>query len=136
MKVLLVEDSAALERSLRETLAEIEGVEVVHAAVSEPEAARWLTEHPAEWDIAVIDIFLREGHGFDVLRSCAERLPWQKAVVLTNYTREPARSSAIKLGADAVFDKSLELGEFLAYCASVAEQRSRGDSRDCRPAPR
>jgi DNA-binding NarL/FixJ family response regulator len=128
-RVLLVEDNAQLEQSLREALAAIDGVEVAHAAATRAEAASWLREHRCDWDLAVIDIFLREGHGFDVLRQCAGREPGRRAVVLTNYTREPVRSAAQKLGADAVFDKSFEMDEFLDYCARFASQRTPAESR-------
>jgi DNA-binding NarL/FixJ family response regulator len=126
VRVLLVEDSAALEMRLREAFAEIEGVEVVYAAVSEPDAARWLSEHPTHWDLAVVDIFLRDGHGFDVLRECAGRGLGRRVVVLSNYTRDPVRASARALGADAVFDKSFELDGFMAYCADFARSLRTG----------
>jgi CheY-like chemotaxis protein len=38
-------------------------------------------------------------------------------VVLTNYATPDIRKRALALGADAVFDKTLELEDFLAYCA-------------------
>jgi len=37
----------------------------------------------------VIDLFLQDGHGFDVLRACSDVDPGKPAVVLTNYTRDP-----------------------------------------------
>jgi DNA-binding NarL/FixJ family response regulator len=119
VRVLLVEDSAALERELRQALAAV-GFEVAHAAATRQDAVRWLAMREAEWDLAVVDIFLREGHGFDVLRACSDRCARQRVVVLTNYTREPVRTSARALGADAVFDKSYEIEDFIAYCASFA----------------
>jgi DNA-binding NarL/FixJ family response regulator len=128
-RVLLVEDNPRLEQSLREALTAIGGVEVTHAAATRADAASWLEQHRCDLDLAVIDIFLREGHGFDVLRHCADRDPDRRAVVLTNYTREPMRSAAEKLGADAVFDKSFEMDEFLDYCARFAGQRTPAESR-------
>ena len=121
-KVLLVEDNPGILRNLREALSAVEGLEVVHEAATRTDAAEWLARDP-EWDLAVIDIFLREGHGFDVLRKCAGSRPGRRAVVLSNYTREPVRSSAAALGADAVFDKSFEFEAFLAYCARLAAQQ-------------
>lgn len=118
MKVLLVEDHPVLQANLRETLA-AEGFEIAHVAATRADALRWLREGAGEWDLGVIDIFLREGHGFDVLRACVARDARRRAVVLSNYTREPARASALALGADAVFDKSYEMDEFVAYCANV-----------------
>jgi DNA-binding NarL/FixJ family response regulator len=121
-RVFLVEDNPTIEMCLRDTLSTLEGVEVVHTAPTRTEAAQWLTQHANDWDLAVIDIFLREGHGFDVLRACAGRGA-RRAVILSNYTREPVRASAEALGADAVFDKTCEMDDFVAYCARFAAER-------------
>ena len=69
--------------------------------------AEWLSEHRDGWALAVIDLVLADGHGFDVLRHCQDRAPHQRAVLLTNYTRDPVRENARRAGADAVFDKDL-----------------------------
>ncbi len=119
-RVFLVEDNPAIRQGIVLTLCEEDRFEIVGEAATRDEATRWLGENPGGWDLAVIDIFLTQGHGFDVLRACAGRAAHQKAVVLTNYTREPVRSSAARLGADAVFDKSLEMEAFVRYCAALA----------------
>ena len=119
-RVLLVEDNPQVETQLREELSAIAGVEVAHTARTPSTASAWLEQNPTGWDLAVIDIFLQDGHGFDVLRACSELHPDKPAVLLTNYTRDPVRARAAALGADAVFDKSFELDEFLAYCSGLA----------------
>ncbi|RYF34417.1 MAG: response regulator [Comamonadaceae bacterium] len=119
-RVLLVEDNPLLERKLSDALAGIDLVEVAHVAATRADAVDWLDRHRDGWDLAVVDIFLREGHGFDVLRHCADRPPGRRVVVLTNYTRDPMRASAAALGADAVFDKSFELDAFLEDCDRYA----------------
>jgi len=113
-RLLLVEDNAVLQRALTESLSGI--FDVVQVSATAADAIAWLEAHPRGWDVAVIDIFLRQGHGFEVLRQCAARQPGQRVVVLSNYTREPARTSALKLGADAVYDKTFEMEAFLASC--------------------
>jgi DNA-binding NarL/FixJ family response regulator len=124
---LLVEDNPTIARTLGQAFRAIRGLEVVHRAATRREACAWLEANPQGWDLAVIDIFLAEGHGFDVLRSCGARDAAQKVVVLSNYTREPVRSSAMRLGADAVFDKSLELEDFMAYCGEFAGATAQQD---------
>jgi DNA-binding NarL/FixJ family response regulator len=123
MRLFLVEDNPRLQHLLRESLGELDGLEIVHAVTSQTAATHWLAEHPDDWDLAVVDIFLAEGHGFEVLRQCRMRRPEQKVVVLTNYTREPVRDSAEKLGADAVFDKSFEWDGFVNYCVASLQSR-------------
>jgi DNA-binding NarL/FixJ family response regulator len=121
-KVLLVEDSPLIQECLRQVLSDIGGLEIVHVAPTAALATEWLASDSAEWDLAVIDIFLRQGHGFEVLRRCVREDPARPAVLLSNYTREPVRTSAAALGADAVFDKVFELDAFYEYCARFAAQ--------------
>ncbi len=44
----------------------------------------------------------------------------QRVVVLSNYATPAMRERCTELGANAVFDKSSELEEFLAYCGSLS----------------
>ena len=41
---------------------------------TEAEARLWLSEHPAGWDLAIVDLFLREGSGMNVVEA-ARKLP-------------------------------------------------------------
>jgi DNA-binding NarL/FixJ family response regulator len=116
MKLFVVEDNARALQNLQDALDAIPGMEIVQVAATAEEARRWLDAHPIEWDVAVIDLFLARGHGFEVLRHCRGRQPGQRAVVLSNYTRDPVREHARLAGADAVFDKSFELESLVAWC--------------------
>jgi DNA-binding NarL/FixJ family response regulator len=116
MRILLVEDHAVTQELLRQMLALVPGADVVHVAPTSAAAVDWLRRHPDGWDLAVIDLFLADGHGFDVLRHCRRRAAHQRAVLLTNYTREPVRENARRAGADAVFDKTTEMKGFMAWC--------------------
>jgi DNA-binding NarL/FixJ family response regulator len=115
MRVLLVEDHPLVCEQVRRTVQAIPGADVVHVARTAPEATEWLRAHPDGWDLAIVDLFLAQGHGFAVLRQCRERAPHQRAVVLSNYTRDPVRQYARDAGADAVFDKSFELDALVEY---------------------
>jgi CheY-like chemotaxis protein len=121
MRIFLVEDNQRFRDQLQDALGAA-GNQVVAMAGSSAEAVRWLDDHPREWDLAIVDIFLSAGHGFDVLRRCRTRLAHQRAVVLSNYTREPVREHARLAGADAVFDKSWELEGLLKYCEQLREK--------------
>jgi DNA-binding NarL/FixJ family response regulator len=118
MKVLLVEDSQAIQNQLRRILEAIPGTELVSVFTTGQQAGEWLDSHPCGWDLAVVDLFLREGHGFDVLRRCRRHKPHQKAVVLSNYSRDPVPDYARRAGADAFFDKSFDLDQFVQFCIS------------------
>ncbi|MDB5899653.1 MAG: response regulator [Ramlibacter sp.] len=119
MRVFLVEDNPRMRAHLHEELASIHGVRVVHAASTAAEAEHWLAANPQAWDLAVIDLFLASGHGFQVLHACRQRTAQQRAVVLSNYTRDPVREHARLAGADAVFDKAFEMEGLLDYCRGL-----------------
>ena len=57
----------------------------------------------------------------DAFGTHPDQEPGQRAVVLSNYTRDPVREHARLAGADAVFDKSFELEALVAYCEQLAE---------------
>jgi CheY-like chemotaxis protein len=116
MRILLVEDNAVSQELLRQWFGFVPGAQVVHVATTSQDAVAWLSRHGRDWDLAVIDLFLADGHGFDVLRHCRGRAPHQGAVLLTNYTRDPVRENARRVGADAVFDKGTEMKSFIAWC--------------------
>ena len=119
VNVFLVEDNAVLQEQLRQTLEAIPGTRVVQVAVSAPQAREWLSHHADDWDLVLIDLFLAKGHGFEVLRDCRDRKPHQRAVVLSNYTRDPVRAHAAQAGADAVFDKTFDMDALVAYCQGL-----------------
>jgi len=122
MRVLLVEDNPRMQEEMRRLVAAIPGVQVVQVVATQRQAAAWLEAHPDGWDLAVVDIFLGEGHGFDVLRRCRKVHAHQRAVVLSNYTRDPVRDHARRAGADAVFDKSFELDALVEYCRDLSRE--------------
>ena len=119
----LAEDNEAIARNLIETLQEICEVKVVAVGATQTEASQWLALHDTEWDLAIVDLFLKEGSGLGVLAGCRNRRFSQKVVVLTNYATAEIRKRATELGANAVFDKSSELDALFAYCAEQTAQR-------------
>ncbi len=112
----LVEDNQIIRNNLIPALQDLANARVVGTADNESDASAWLSEHSSDWELAIVDLFLREGSGLGVLASCRDRDPAQKVVVLSNYATEPIRERCLALGADAVFDKSTELEELLAFC--------------------
>lgn len=112
----LAEDNETIARNLIETLKELCEVEVTAFGTTQVEASQWLAGHDGQWDLAIVDLFLKQGSGLGVLAGCRNRQPRQKVVVLTNYATTEVRRRASALGADAVFDKSSELEQLFAYC--------------------
>ena len=115
-RAYIVEDSPTIRENLIETLQELALIEPVGTAETENEGKRWLAENDGYWDLAIIDLFLKEGSGLYILAACAVRRPTQKMVVLSNHATTDVRWRCAQLGADAVFDKSTEIDALVEYC--------------------
>jgi DNA-binding NarL/FixJ family response regulator len=125
MKTYLVEDNPTIRENLISTLEELAPVEAVGSSETEEEGARWLTRHDKHWDLAIVDLFLKQGSGLQVLEACRARKPLQKVVVFSNYATQEMRKRCAELGVDAVFDKSTEIDCLLAYCVTQSQKLGR-----------
>jgi two-component system OmpR family response regulator len=115
-RAYIVEDSPTIRENLIETLQELALVEPVGSAETEYEGREWLAQNDDYWDLAIVDLFLKEGSGLNILAACRARRPAQKMVVLSNHATNDVRWRCEQLGADAVFDKSTEIDELVDYC--------------------
>jgi two-component system, OmpR family, response regulator len=121
LKTYIVEDNATIRENLVATLQELACVQAVGWAETEQEATTWLSRSPAGgWDLAIVDLFLKQGGGLGVLEACRGRQPGQRVIVLSNYATADMRKRCIQLGADAVFDKSNEIDALVEYCIERA----------------
>jgi DNA-binding NarL/FixJ family response regulator len=120
LSCFIVEDSPIIRQNLIATLEELLPMRVVGTAEDERSALAWMRSPGARCDLLIIDIFLKAGTGLEVLRQAQALRPEARLVVLTNYATPDMRRRCAELGAHRVFDKSAELEELLAYCASVA----------------
>ncbi len=117
LKTYIVEDNATIRENLVGTLEELTHADVIGFAETEAQACDWLSRHGGEWDLAIIDLFLKQGSGLGVLQSCGLRRQHQKVVVLSNYATPDIRRRCAQLGVDAVFDKSNEIDALVEFCA-------------------
>ncbi|MDM0032877.1 response regulator transcription factor [Variovorax sp. J22P271] len=116
LRTILIEDSETIRENLIPTLAEMADAQVIAVAETASQAVDALERHRQEWDLAVVDLFLKEGSGMSVLRAARDRSPHQHMLVLTNYPTQEIRRRCRDLGADGVFDKSTELEAFFDLC--------------------
>ena len=120
LKTYIVEDSPVIRDSLIATLEELVGIDVVGTAEDETTACNWLTQPGSEFDLVIVDIFLKAGSGLGVLRAVRALAQPHKLVVLSNYATPAMRRKCLELGADKVFDKSHELEALIGYCGQLA----------------
>ena len=122
LRAYFVEDSSTIRDNLIETLREMAQVEAVGMAETEHDGKRWLAGN-ADWDLAIVDLFLRVGSGMNVVEEAVRtRRPGQRIIVLSNHASRDVRWRCAQLGADAVFDKSNELEALIEYCSRQGEQ--------------
>jgi DNA-binding NarL/FixJ family response regulator len=95
---------------------------LVGVAETQFDAIQWLSDHPDGWDVAVVDLFLKQGSGLFVARACAGRASNQRVLVLSNYATPEICAQALNLGVDRVFDKSQDVDALIVYCRQVNQE--------------
>ncbi len=121
LRTYIVEDNATIRENLIGTLEELACIKALGWAETESEAKHWLAGNDAQWDLTIVDLFLKQGSGLGVLEACRGRPAWQRVVVLSNYATNDMRKRCAQLGADAVFDKSNEIDALVEYCIEQCE---------------
>lgn len=119
IRTYLVEDNAIIRENLAATLVDLSQVEICGEATGEHQAALWFADHANDWDLAIVDVFLAQGSGLKLLALLQSRQASQRVVVFTNFASKEVRARAQALGADAVFDKSREIDDLIAFCRSM-----------------
>ncbi len=123
LNTYIVEDNPTIRENLIGTLEELTCISAIGYAETEAQARLWLEQHGEDWELAIVDLFLKQGSGLGVLQACRGRRPNQKVVVLSNYATIDLRQRCSQLGVDAVFDKSNEIDALLDFCIEQAAAR-------------
>ncbi|MDP3618543.1 MAG: response regulator transcription factor [Ramlibacter sp.] len=117
LQAFVIEDNPTIRENLIGTLEELTCVKVMGTCATEGEALRWIESHGGEWDVLIVDLFLKQGSGMHVAQCVRRERPTQKIVVFSNYINPSVRKRCAQLGVDAVFDKSTEIDALVDYCA-------------------
>lgn len=123
VRTYIVEDNPTIRENLIGTLEELAGMETVGFSETEQQGSEWLQNHSAKWDLAIVDLFLKQGSGLGVIQACRQRAPGQRVVVLTNYATPDIRNRCQQLGVDAVFDKSTDIDALIDFCIGLNDGR-------------
>jgi len=123
LRVLLVEDSPVIRESVVELIEANGRARVAYATDSELAAVNELKEN--SYDVVIVDLRLREGSGFGVLRALQQQQPQSLTIVLTNYTSAAIRKRCAELGVKWFFDKSTEF-EGIVDLISDPQRNARG----------
>ncbi len=119
-RVLIVEDSSVIRLRLRRSLAEIPGLEITGERDDVEGALQFIRRYRPE--VIVLDMNLRQGSGYLVLRRMQEEELPGTAVVLTS---EPAyRELCFEAGAHRFFDKSKDFLQFLKAMSELCQRQN------------
>lgn len=122
LRVFVVEDNPLIRDRLVESLLATGHIDVVGHAETEREAVEALGSTP--WDALVLDLQLRHGTGFGVLRAIAKSRPeGAKILVLTTYAIPMLRERSLALGADAFLDKTRDYERAVDILVDFAQAR-------------
>ena len=104
LKVLLVEDSKILVERLAEAIRQIPAIDLV--GIADTEASAIALAQQQAIDLIILDLQLKRGTGFGVMRALATTSLRPRILVMTNYDLPAYKDAALALGATHFLDKS------------------------------
>jgi two-component system, OmpR family, response regulator len=122
LRVLLVEDSSLLAERLGELIRRLPDVDLIGTVETETDALSQITAAPP--DVLILDLHLRSGSGFGVLRSLAQARAKPKVIILTNFGLPEYRREAESLGVEAFLDKSRDYFRLPSLLRDFAKARA------------
>jgi two-component system OmpR family response regulator len=121
LKVLLVEDSRVLTERIAEAIAQISDVQLI--ATVDNESAAVSAVRRSDVDVMILDLHLKQGTGFGVMRALAQ-VPCKPCfVILTNYDLPEYKSAAMALGARYFLDKARDYERLPDVLKEISEGR-------------
>ena len=125
LRVLLVEDSPYITATLTELISQLPGVDFMGAVASEADALGRISA--ADPDVLILDLHLRSGSGFGVLRSlrAGGRDARPRVVILTNFPLPEYRRAAESFGVEAFLDKARDYFRLPMLLQEFALERTR-----------
>jgi DNA-binding NarL/FixJ family response regulator len=115
---MLVEDSPAVRRRLREILDDIQTFRIVGEFDTAQDAIAALSAQSP--DVILLDIKLRVGNGIEVLRHVSQHNPAAKVIVFSQHDDAGYREQFEEAGAHFFFNKTHETGQLVAMLTRLA----------------
>ena len=119
LRVLLVEDSPRIAERMRDIVESEASAKVVHIADDETGAIVAVREHEA--DVLILDLQLRRGNGFNVIRALGAACP--TTIIMSSYALPMYRARAKELGVEYFLDKSVDFDRLVGILAEIDERR-------------
>ena len=121
VRVLLVEDSGVLAGRISELIRRLPRVDLIGTVDTEADAVEQIASSAP--DVLILDLHLRDGSGFGVLRSLGHSgASRPRIIVLTGFDLPQYRREAEALGVDAFLNKSRDYHRLPVLLSSYAAQ--------------
>ena len=122
LRVLLVEDSVLLAARIAELIRRLPDVDLIDTVDTEAEALRLMAASTP--DAVILDLHLRAGSGFGVLRSLGRSgTSRPKVIVLTGFDLPEYRREAESFGVEAFLNKSRDYHRLRPLLSDLAQHR-------------
>ena len=126
LRVLLAEDSTLLASRLTELIRRLPDVELIGTVDCEADTLSHVASDTP--DVLILDLHLRSGSGFGVLRALSgagkSSGPRPKIVILTNFGLPEYRREAEAFGVEAFLDKSRDYFRLPSLLTDFARDRT------------
>lgn len=119
LRVFIVEDAVPMQIALKDLVCAVADSEIVGVSASEALALEWARSHAGCWDLAIVDLTLEQGDGFNIVRRLKQEGGGGKVVVFSAFVTDVIRRHCVALGADAVFHKT-ESPELARYVEEMS----------------
>lgn len=121
MKLLIVDDSELIRTRLLRLLNGIPGIEAIHTVdtlAQTLESVRRVSP-----TLVILDLHLSDGNSVQIINPLKQLEPGMKVAMLTNDASEFNRRKCLEMGADWLFDKSIEFENLLEMVKKQVGQK-------------
>jgi len=110
LKILIVDDSATYRKILRDTINSIKNSAVVFSAMNGTTALEWLENNKGEVDVALVDSYMPEMNGIEVLKQIKLLYPKIEVIMISGCSSNSIANTidALKFGALEFISKPSE----------------------------
>ena len=120
IRILIVEDHPIYREGLKISLSFSDlHCEVAATAASVKQAVEYIEGHPDGIDLVMLDFFLPDGNGRDVIEALKRHSPEAKVLVITSAVDSPEVTRLWNEGVDGIISKDVQSNEVSGIVTSV-----------------
>ena len=122
IRVLLVEDHPLYRMGVDMALSSLNSnCTIVQECDNVVNAKAFINDHPSDIDLILLDFFLPDGNGLEVVKAAKKRCPWVKILVISEERDNPYLTALFDLGINGFLNKDVTPQHLTMVIASVAQ---------------